>query len=86
MPKAIAIIVSASEGSDDGHIKLTTAVAIRPVNADSIPTSFESFVEVLGTENAQQLNSAILSKVKADALAKAGITLADADITTTKFS
>ena len=86
MPKAIAIIVNVTEGPTSANLKLTTAVAVRPVAAETFaPLTFESNVLVTGTENAQQLNTVILTQVKADALTR-GVTLLDADVTTTKFA
>ncbi len=88
MAKAIAIIADVNaHDPNPTKLRITLAVAGKPDVGDTFESfKTETLVLVDATENAQQLNAAVLAKVKEDALTKFGVTLIDADITTTKFT
>lgn len=88
MPKAVAVIADNRYNYDTGLIDLVIAVIVRDVPTNIIAAGgirMDTNVSINGTENPTQINNAIRDKVKTDA-ALFGITLADADISSTKFS
>lgn len=79
----------ADQQPEGDKVRLQIAVVIVIPGNQTAGIRFDSNVIIdLGvgsSPNAQQLNSAVLTQVKADALTR-GVTLADSDVTTTKFA
>jgi hypothetical protein len=86
MAKVIAVIAD-EQPTTDNKISLTVCVVVVPEGAETFAGKrLDSSVIITGQENATQINSAIDLQVKADVLARMGLTVTSADIKSTKFS
>ena len=87
MAKAIAIIADQMYDDSSNKMDLIISTVIKPTGGDTFPgTRLEIHVLVNGTETPQQLATAIENAIKAEILARFGVTLASGDIISTKFS
>ncbi len=86
MAKAVGIFAGNNYDDATGKIALAVTVAVRDTGVAVNPGfQFDALVYLMGTENPTQITGLVNTKIKSEVLARAGITLVDIDITTTKF-
>jgi hypothetical protein len=85
MPKAIATIADVNTYDTSNPGKFTLTIAACGITSASVNFKKEVYVVLDGTENPQQINTAIANAIIAYA-ATVGMTLTTSDISSPKFS